>query len=155
MIEKFRVLFVFFCYPASRVCTKQWITILSVKYIWLVEQRNTAVVTFPSLLHSSLSPPSSTTTHLRWDWKGHSFPYNVQLSHLIMHIAPNQCVQDYSIEHHTDWAALATQESAALQLLPLWSLWQLTPHVDIVGWKMCYNPTAFSCGYNMQSKMTY
>lgn len=38
--------------------------------------------------HLSQSPPKSTIPHPEWDWKGHSFLYNMQLSHLIMCIVP-------------------------------------------------------------------
>lgn len=48
--------------------------------------------------HVSPPPPSRTIPHPEWDWKGHSFLYNMQLRLLIMHIAPNHHVQDYSSE---------------------------------------------------------
>lgn len=34
--------------------------------------------------------------------KGHSFLYNMQLNHVIMHIAPNQHVLDYSTKNSAE-----------------------------------------------------
>lgn len=73
----------------------------SIECIQVITQGNTAVVKLPHT-HLSHSPPKSIISHLGWDWKGHSFLYNVQLNHLIMHIAPNQHVQDYSIGSSTE-----------------------------------------------------
>ena len=69
----------------------------SIECTQVITQGKTAVVKLPPT-HLSHPPPKSTIPHPGWDWKGHSFLYNMQLSHLIMRIAANQPVQDYSIE---------------------------------------------------------
>lgn len=73
----------------------------SIECTQVITQEEAAVVKLPHT-HLSHPPPKSTIPHPGWDWKGHSFLYNMQLSHLIMHIAPNQHVQDYSIESSTE-----------------------------------------------------
>lgn len=57
----------------------------------IMYEKNTVVLKLPftsPLPALSHLLANRTIPHPGWDWKGHIFLYNIQLSHLIMHILP-------------------------------------------------------------------